>query len=104
MIGTAIFSSVVLYVGDKILEHYIQEEIWVKRIWLKLFPPKTFRNELYKTINETIEEYELSHPYDKDGTQFPFYYSQVLIDILSKKAEMMKNKLDDFTSCLIKNN
>jgi len=27
-----------------------------------------------------------------------------LIDILSKKAEMMKNKLDDFTSCLIKNN
>lgn len=95
MIGTAIFSFVVLYVGDKILEHYIQEEIWIKRIWLKIFPPKKFRNELYKTINETIEEFELSHPYNKDGTQFPFYYSQVLIDILSN--HILFNKKQNYS-------
>ncbi|GHU69039.1 hypothetical protein FACS189413_07220 [Bacteroidia bacterium] len=83
MIGTITFSAVVLYVGDKILEHYIQNEIWEKRIWHRIFPPKTFRSELYKTINETIDEYELSHTYHKDGTQFPFYHSKILIDILS---------------------
>jgi hypothetical protein len=107
MIGTAIFSTVVLYVGDKILEHYIQEEIWIKRIWLKIFPPKTFLNELYKTINETIEEFELSHPYNKDGgTQFPFYYSQVLIDILSNHIlfnETQKYSVEDIKAECKKN-
>lgn len=27
---------------------------------------------------------------------------EILIDILSEKAKIMENKLDDFTSCLIK--
>jgi len=30
-----------LYLGDKILEHIIQEEIWTKRILHKIFPPLT---------------------------------------------------------------
>jgi hypothetical protein len=72
MIETTIFSAMVLYVGDKILEHYIQEEIWVKRILHKICPPKTFQRELYKTIDGTIDEYESSHSYDKKEINFLF--------------------------------
>ncbi len=86
-------SAIAIYVGDKILEHYIQEEIWVKRILHKIFPPKTFRSELYKTIDETIKEYELSHSYNKNGNQFPFYHSQVLTDILSKHILFAKSQI-----------
>lgn len=74
--------SAVVFIGNIILQHIIKEEIWVKRIWYKIFPPKTFRNELYITINDTIDEYELSHPYDKNGIQRPFYHFKILTNIL----------------------
>ena len=76
--------AIATYLGDIVLSHYIQEEILVKRIWHKIFPPKTFKQELHKTILKTIDEYETAYPYEKNGSQFPFYHSQILLDILSK--------------------
>ena len=84
MIATLTISAIALYFGDKILEHFIQEEIWYKRIWLKIFPPRTFKDELCKTIQETINEYESSHLCNESIGKFPFYHSQLLIDILSQ--------------------
>ncbi len=80
MILTA--ATVALYIGNIILSHYIQEEIWVKRIWNKLFPPKSFKTELRNLINETLNEFEKLYPFNIDGGKFPFYYSQVLDDLL----------------------
>jgi len=80
----AIITAVAIYLGDIVLSHYIQEEILVKRFWHKVFPPKTFKRELHKTILETIDEYESTNQYDRNGQKFPFYHSQILVTILSK--------------------
>jgi hypothetical protein len=90
-----IITAIALYVGDKILEHIIQEEIWVKRIWHFLFPPTTFKNQLVKVINEVIEEYGKSHPYDASNGMFPFYLSKEIFDQLSLYVFFKKGSLSD---------
>lgn len=77
-------TGVAKYIGNIILAHYIKEEIWVKRIWHKINPSNSFKLELHQVISETISEYESAHQYKSDGIHFPFYHSQILIDILSR--------------------
>jgi len=106
-------TTVTLYIGNIILSHYIKEEIWVKRIWKNLFPPKSFKVELMNSIDETIREFETSHPYEKDGIKFPFYYSKILDDILVKhilfnnyqyNSEYISNELQNNPNIIIPTN
>lgn len=80
-----ILSPIVAEVAKSILVHHIQEEIWVKRICHKIFPPKRYETELIKEINESIKNYALLHPYDGKNEKFPFYYSQIIFEELSKQ-------------------
>ena len=80
-----LLETIVVFVATSILEHIIQEEIWVKRIWLKIFPPQKYKGRLVKCINETIQDYEKTNPTKKyPANKFPFYHSQILFDLLSK--------------------
>ena len=47
MIATLTISAIAVYFGDKILEHFIQEEIWYKRIWQK--------NDAFKLFGKKIK-------------------------------------------------
>ncbi|AMR40856.1 ATP-binding protein [Elizabethkingia anophelis] len=87
-------SVIALYVGDKILGNFIEEQVWSKRIWYKIFPPKNFKTELVKEITATIQEYEAQHSYDSSGEKFPFYHSQIFLDHLSSYILFNKSSLD----------
>ncbi|MFA5781309.1 MAG: hypothetical protein WC868_03470 [Bacteroidales bacterium] len=83
-----------LYLGDKILEHIIQEEIWTKRILHKIFPPLTYKKHLVAIINKTIDEFEKNNPYDNSNGMFPFYHSQMFFEHLSMFILFNKGSLE----------
>ena len=80
----SILETVILYVADKIAAQIIKDEVWTKRIKHFFWPPKKYKTELQSVINETIQEYEKTHPYTGSSLQFPFYHSQILFESLSK--------------------
>lgn len=79
-----ILGTVIVYVADKIAAQIIKDEVWTKRIKHFFLPPKKYKTELQSVINETIQEYEKTHPYTGSSLQFPFYHSQILFENLSK--------------------
>ncbi|NOQ28107.1 MAG: tetratricopeptide repeat protein [Bacteroidales bacterium] len=80
-----IIESIALFVGKKILGQIFIDEIWYKKIWHKINPPKEYKDRLYKCINETITQYDKENTSLKYQTnKFPFYHSQILLESLSK--------------------
>lgn len=78
------FLTAVTYVALKVVDQFIIEEGYGRfKRWI--FPKPTYLKALEKVILETIEEYEQKYPQKSagDGT-FPFYQSQVVLDVLSR--------------------
>ena len=101
VIETISVGVVALYVGDKILAQIIKEEIWSKRLYYFIFPPTTYKSRLVNIIEETIKEFEMSHPYDNSNGMYPFYQSEIFSEHLSLFILFKQGTLDsikgDFT-------
>jgi hypothetical protein len=75
--------TILTYVSLKFLDQFLKEEGY-GRIKKWFFPKTKYCRQLSQVISDTIEKYEKEHPFDSKGTQFPFYHSQLLFDILNK--------------------
>ncbi len=79
------FETIASFVGKIILKQVIKDEIWIKRVVRKLFPPVKYQNRLRICIQETINHFEQlnTHPASPPN-KFPFYHSQLLFESLSR--------------------
>ena len=99
-----LLETIVVFVATNILEHVIQKDIWIKRIWHKINPPQKYKDRLVKCINETIQDYEKTNPTKKYPVNtFPFYHSQILFDLLSKYILFEKDDATLITESFEKN-
>lgn len=85
---------VVAYVSDKILEHFIQE-VWYRRIWYSIFPPKKYRVRLIEVIMKTIQEYEEKFPYNPADGHYPFYQSEICFNFLCNFILYKKGSIEE---------
>ncbi|WP_416437769.1 hypothetical protein [Phnomibacter sp. MR] len=90
----AIIEAAILYTGDKILAQIIKDELWIKRLGYFFFPPKTYKTRLVDVIYETIEEFEIKHPYTFEKTKKRFYEHKILFDKLSTFILFQKNTVE----------
>lgn len=88
-------TAIAAYIGDKFLAQYIKDQIWVKRVWYNLSPPKKFKNELVRAIYKTINEFSKSKPVVDNHGDYPFYKSQVFLDHLSNYVFFGSNNLSE---------
>ncbi|MCF7919214.1 MAG: tetratricopeptide repeat protein [Candidatus Cloacimonetes bacterium] len=69
----------------------------------KLFKSeKEFKDQLQKLINNSIDEYAKEHPIERMDGKFPFYESQVFMDILLKYRLFDKNEILDYQSIKVR--
>lgn len=76
-------ASVSIYIADKMVSQLIKDEGYggLKSF---LFPKAKYKSCLELIISETIEEFSLKYPIENTATQFPFYKSQILLDLLNQ--------------------
>ena len=75
---------VIEQLSSSLINLVIQQEgyNWVQKLF---FPRKKYQEQLAILINDTIKEYKPSKKlYIEDGNKFPFYDSQIFLEILSK--------------------
>lgn len=84
----------ITYVATKCYDQFIKEEAY-GRLKKFFFPEKKYKNQLVKIINETIDEFELKHPYDNSNGNFPFYHSQIFFEHLTLYILFKKGTLDE---------
>ena len=76
-------TTLITYISSKLIEQFLKEEGY-GRIKKWIFPQKKYREELISVIYDSIAEHEKHFPYDKQGSKFPFYHSQILFEELNK--------------------
>lgn len=85
--------TIATYVSLKFIDQFLKEEGY-GRLKKFLFPEKKYKTKLISIIYKTIEEHEKFYPYQKSGTPFPFYHSQILFDDLNKFVLFESHPID----------
>lgn len=73
------------YIVDKLLGQLIKDEGYSP---LRAFflPKKTYKNRLFKIINDAILEFEKKDTTDQNSESFPFYQSEKLFELLNESV------------------
>ena len=79
-----IVTTIAIYIADKIVSQFIKEEGYggLKSFF---FPKKRYKSSLELIISETVNEFTQKFHIEETASQFPFYKSQILFDLLNQQ-------------------